>query len=358
MDRPVLSGRFFIPGPVEIDPAVAAAMQRPMIGHRTDEARELVARIQPGLQQLMGTTRPVMMATGSATAMMEAAIRSATENQVLCVVGGTFGERFARIAEKCGRDVIRLHVHRGSALLPEQLDAMMDGPPVDAITLVHSETSTGALAPIGALLERFRKRDILTIVDAVSSVGGMPVESDRWHADFVCSSSQKAIGTPPGLAFAVASERLLARAEEIDERGFYLDVVDLHQAAVESRFPQTPALPVVYALETQLERIADEGLAARFARHAAMRERVERWVARHGRCRIWAPAGQRSDTVTALLLRPEQSAVQIVRDLAAQGWQLATGLDGDEERVLRIAHMGDLLPEQLDPLLAAIESLL
>lgn len=354
-----LSGRFFIPGPVEIDPEVAEAMGRPMIGHRGPEARELVASLQPGLRALFGTERPVMLATGSATAMMEAAVRSGVRDRVLCIVSGTFGERCADVAERCGKDVVRLHVERGAVLEPELLEQMLDGPPVDAVTMVHSETSTGALAPVERLIARFRQLDdIITIVDAVSSVGGIPVDTDRWSADFLFTGSQKAIGTPPGLAFGVASDRFIERAGSIDDRGFYLDALDLLRAAEESRFPQTPALPVVYALATQLTRIAREGLAARFARHRKMREQVEAWVERHGRCGIMAPPGRRSDTVTALTLRPGRSATAVAGALAERGWQVAIGIDADEDHLIRIGHMGDVTPEQLQPLLAAIEPLL
>ena len=354
-----LSGRYFIPGPVEVDSLVAQAMLRPMMGHRGPAARELVARLQPGLRSLFGTTRPVMLATGSATAMMEAAIRSGVQDQVLCIVGGTFGERFAEVAERCGKDVVRLHVDRGGVLEPELLDQMLDGPPIDAVTMVHSETSTGALAPVAELLDRFRSRDdVITIVDCVSSVGGIPVEADRWGADFVFTGSQKAIAIPPGLAFGVLSDRFAARARTSDARGFYLDALDLHAAAEESRFPQTPALPVVYALEAQLERIAEEGLPARFDRHRRMREQVERWVASHGRCSILAPPGRRSDTVTALELAPERSAVEVARTLASQGWQVTVGIDAETDRLIRIGHMGDVTPADLEGLLAAIEPIL
>jgi aspartate aminotransferase-like enzyme len=354
-----LSGRFFNPGPVEVDPEVAQAMLRPMIGHRGPEARALVGRLQPGLQALFGTGRPVMLATGSATTMMEGAVRSGVREQVLCIVGGTFGERFADVAERCDKDVIRLHVAPGEVLEPDLLDRMLDGPPFDAVTLVHSETSTGALAPVEQLLARLRKLDdVVTIVDAVSSVGGIAIETDRWGADFLFTGSQKAIGIPPGLAFAVASARFIDRARTVESRGMYLDVIDLFHAAEESRFPQTPALPVVYALECQLDRIAREGLDARFARHRAMRERVEAWVATHGRCGIMAPPGRRSDTVTALTLPPERRATEVAGALAQQGWQVAVGIDAELDRLLRIGHMGDLRPDQLDALLAAIEPLL
>ena len=354
-----LSGRFFNPGPVEVDADVAQAMLRPMIGHRGPAARALVGRLQPGLQALFGTTRPVIMATGSATMMVEAAIRSGIRDRVLCIVSGTFGERLADTAERCDKTVIRLHVPRGAVLEPGVLDKMMDGPPIDAVTMVHSETSTGALAPVEELIARLRKTgEIVTIVDAVSSVGGIPIDADRWGADFVFTGSQKALGLPPGLAFAVASERFIDRAGTIDNRGFYLDVIDLLRAAEESRFPQTPALPIVYALERQLERIAIEGLPARFARHRAMREMVESWVAGHGRCGILAPPGRRSDTVSALTIRAELKATEVARALASEGWTVAVGIEQDLDRLVRIGHMGDLLPDQLTGLLAAIEPLL
>lgn len=354
-----LIGKFFNPGPVEVDPEVAQAMLQPMIGHRGPEARALVGRLQPGLRSLFGTSRPVMMATGSATAMMEAAVRSGVRDQVLCIVSGTFGERFADVAERCDKGVVRLHVPRGAVLEPAMLRQMMTGPPFDAVTMVHSETSTGALAPVAELIAEFRNmNDAVTIVDAVSSVGGIAFEADQWGADFVFTGSQKALGLPPGLAFGVASERFVARANDVDSRGFYLDVIDLLHAAEESRFPQTPALPIVYALEYQLARIGREGLPTRFARHAAMRKMVEAWVARHGRCGIYAPEGRRSDTVTALTLRPDRKATEVAQDLAAQGWTVAVGIDEDLERLIRIGHMGDLEPGQLARLLTTVEPLL
>ncbi|MEO5797998.1 MAG: aminotransferase class V-fold PLP-dependent enzyme [Gemmatimonadales bacterium] len=351
-----LSGRYFIPGPVEVAPAVMQAMLQPMIPHRGSEGHALVAALQPGLRALFRTERPVMLATGSATAMMEAAVRSGVRDRLLAVVNGTFGERFAFTAEQCGKEVIRLHVPRGVVLEPELLSRMLDGPPIDAVSLVHCETSTGALTPIELLLPILqRNAEIITIIDAVTSVGGSPVETDTWRPDFLLAGSQKAMGLPPGLAFAVASERFLARAAELDDRGFYLDVLALHRAAVESRFPQTPALPVVFALAAQLDRIRAEGLEARWARHRAMRERVEAWVASHGKCTFFAPAGRRADTVSALRLAPGRSARGIAGELAAAGWQVAYGLDEDEDQLIRIGHMGDLQPSQLDPLFDVLE---
>ena len=325
-----LSGRFFNPGPVEVDPEVAQAMLRPMIGHRGPEARELVGRLQPGLQALFGTTRPVMLATGSATAMMEAAIRSGVREKVLCVVGGIFGERFADVAERCDKEVVRLHVPRGGVLEPELLGKMLDGPPIDAVTMVHSETSTGALAPVEQLIATLRKLDdVVTIVDAVSSVGGMAIEVDGWGVDFLLTGSQKAIGIPPGLAFAVASERFVERARSMENRGFYLDVLDLlarrggvafsadagapnrlcARSAARSHWPRTRGLAPARSVAP--------------ASHHAGALSVEQCMGRagHGRCGILAPVGRRSDTVTA---RSPSAPISLPRMSRAR-WQVRGG---------------------------------
>ena len=325
-----------------------------MIGDRTTVGFELAGRVQQGLREVFCTSRAVLLATGSATAMMEAALRSGVRERLLAIVGGTAGERFADIAERCGREVVRLHVHRGSPIDRETLATCLDGPPVDAVTIVHAETSTGVAESIGELLPELRRLDdAVVIVDAVSSIGGMQTPIDDWNAD-LSWRSQKALGLPPGLSFGVPSERFSTGSCN-GGRGFHLDVAAMHASALASQFWQTPALPVVNALECQLRRILDEGLEARWARHRAMRERVERWVAAHGRCSIVAAAGSRADTVTALRLRHDVSANRIADELAAAGWFVAVGLDRDTDHTIRIGHMGDLLPEQLDPLFDVLE---
>jgi aspartate aminotransferase-like enzyme len=353
------TGRFFLPGPVEVHPDVARAMLHPAIGHRSAAAEAMLARVQRGLGDILQSRRPVMTVTGSATAMMEAAIRAGVEERILCVISGHFSERFARIAERCDKEVIRLHVPHGEALEPDLLAMALDGPPVDAVSLVHVETSTGVVQPVGELLRLLRTLgDVVTIVDAVSSVGGIEVDPDRWGADYFLGTTQKALGAPTGVAFAVASERFLRRADAVEARGLYLDPVSLHADAVAGRFPHTPSLPVVHALDAQLARIAAEGIQDRYARHRAMREMVEAWVDGHGRCRFMAQPGRRADTVSALRLRDGKSADALVRTLDGLGWQIATGKGEERDTVIRIGHMGDRTVDELHPLLTALEPLL
>ncbi len=353
-------GRGFLPGPTDVHPDVMRAMLEPMYFTFSDRMKELVARAQPRLQRLFGTEQTVMISTSAATGLMEAAVRNGVKRRVLAVGGGYFGEMFARVAEGCGKEVIRAQVPPGEAITPEQLARFLEGPAVDAVSVVHSESSTGALAPLPQLAEVVRsKPGVLLLVDAVTSIGAMPVETDAWGLDFVFAGSQKAMALPPGIAFGVASERFLERARALDDRGWYLSVVHLHGAAQKNLALTTPALPVYHALACQLDRIeAAGGLEARYARHAMMAARMAEWAAERPEARVLAPEGKRSPTVTALQLEGGRSPARIVAELEARGWLVATGLAPLTERVLRIGHMGDLELAHLDALLLELGSVL
>ena len=218
-------GRNFLPGPTDVRPEVLAAQVQPMFPHRGPRMQGLLAGMQPALQACFGTVQPVFVATCSGTGLIEAAIRSGVRERVLVPVGGYFGEYFARIAESCGKQVFRVEVHPGTAITPAQLEQFLEGPAVDAVAVVHSESSTGALADIPALAQVVKARkDLLLLVDGVTSVGAMPIEMDRWGADFYCTGSQKAMALPPGLAMGAASERFQERAARQDDAGYYQSV--------------------------------------------------------------------------------------------------------------------------------------
>ena len=328
-------------------------MTRPMITHRGPEMAEMLARMQPVLQQVFRTRRPVLISTSSATGLLEGAIRAGVEHRVLVAVGGYFGERLAQIAESCGKDVVRVMVPEGRTLEPSHLARFLHGPDVDAVALVHSETSTGALAPLADLAAEVRRHDdIALLVDAVSSVAAIPVATDAWDLDFVCTGSQKALALPPGLALGVASPRLLERARRAGQRGWYFDLLLLEEAARSHQPTQTPAIPQLFALDRQLERIAAEGLDARCARHETMAALVARWCDDHPGFRLMAPAGRRSWTVSAI--RTPLPAPLLVERLARTGWTVAPGLPPLDETVIRIGHMGEPQPADVEALLAAI----
>jgi aspartate aminotransferase-like enzyme len=327
-----------------------------MISPWSDEAAVLFASLQAPLRRLFRTTQPVLITASSASGMAEAAIRNAVERRVLVVVGGFFGDWLARIAEACGKDVVRLAVPTGRTLEPDQLARLLDGPPVDAVALVHSDTSTGALAPVAELARVVRTRsNALLLVDAVTSVGALPVETDGWGLDFVFTGSQKALALPPGLGLAVASERLLERAARRPDRGWYFDLRKYDQAARTSRPTQTPALSLIYALERQLMRLDVEGgMEARWRRHRAMLDVMERWVGEHPEFPLFAAPGRRSWAVSALTPPAGLPVPEILTRMRVRGFTLAGGLGDLAERVIRIGHMGDLEPGHLETMLAEL----
>jgi aspartate aminotransferase-like enzyme len=353
-------GTNFLPGPTDVHPEVLGALAQPMFGHRSPRMQALLAAAQPALQDCFGTREPVFIATSSGTGLLEAAIRNGVRDRVLVAVGGYFGEYLARIAESCGRQVHRVHVHPGSAMTAEQLEQFLEGPAVDAVAVVHSESSTGALADIAALARVVRARkDILLLVDGVTSVGAVPIEMDRWGADYYCTGSQKALALPPGLAFGAASPRFLERAAGQDDAGYYFSVRRMVSIARENLPTWTPALSLYLALECQLDRIARSGgWPARFARHRLMLETMERWVETHPGVGLMAPAGHRSPAISALRLSEGRPPAAILQALSERGYLIGGGLDPRHGPVIRIGHMGDLEPEHLVRLLGELEGLL
>ncbi|NIM49855.1 MAG: aminotransferase class V-fold PLP-dependent enzyme [Gemmatimonadales bacterium] len=354
-------GRFFLPGPTEVHPDILKAMQRPMIPHRGQQMVDLLKGLEAPLKQLCRTERNVLIGTCAATGFMEMAVRSGVRHRALCLAGGAFGERFAGIVAATGREVVRLEVALGRTVEPDMLRDALRRSDADAVTLVHSETSTGALAPLEELAHVVHEfDDVMLLVDAVTSMGGCPVETDEWDLDFVFTGSQKALALPPGLALGVASERMLENAKNIPERGAYLDVVAFHKAAANYQPTNTPALSQVYALEAQLSRIdAEGGVEARWRRHDEMRRVVEEWVC--------GPGGElgftylpredrRSWTVSCLRVPEGVNGRQLVHAMKREGWTIGTGYGELRHSTIRIGHMGDHTPAGVRELLGALES--
>ncbi|MBS1241290.1 MAG: aminotransferase class [Gemmatimonadetes bacterium] len=353
-------GRCFLPGPTDVLPEILEATLEPMYFTFSQRMQDVLADMQPRLQRMFGTSQTVFISTSAATGLMEAAIRNGVRRRVLVVCAGYFGEMFARVAEGCGKEVLRAMVPHGQVLEPDQLAQFLEGPDVDAVALTHSESSTGALAPLPALAEVVRRRpDVMLLVDGVTSVGAMPIAMDRWGVDFLFTGSQKALALPPGIAVGACSQRYLERAEQMWDRGFYLSVTHLVNAA-RKNFPlTTPALPVYHALHHQLRRIdGTGGLEPRFARHAAMAALLHEWAGAHPAVSLVAGVGHRSPTVSALRLPEGRTAPDVVAEMERRGWLIATGLAPLTDQLIRIGHMGDLEPEHLVGLLADLHAVL
>ena len=212
--------RLFIPGPTDALPHVLAAQTAPMIGHRSPEFESLFEKVQLQLREMYYTEQRVYVVAASGSGLQEAAIRNSVESRVLSVVNGAFGKRWLQVAESCGKTAIPCEVEWNYAARPEVVanrlrEALADGK-VDAVTVVHNETSTGVMNPVAAITAAIREvnPDTLVLVDAVSSFGGTQIPFDEWGLDVCLTSSQKALALPPGLAVCCgARSRTRAGAE-------------------------------------------------------------------------------------------------------------------------------------------------
>ncbi len=356
-------GRFFLPGPTEVRPEILQAMLKPMIGHRGKEMEALVERLQEGLKYVFRTERPVYLSSSSATGLMEAAVRNGVRRRVLCLVNGAFSERFYRIAVACGLDADPLEVPLGEVNTPAALEKALRRGIYDAVTVVHSETSTGVLNPIRQLAEVARAAgDVVLLVDAVSSMAGAKVETDAWGIDFMLTGSQKCFALPPGLAFGVAQPNILERAKTRNDRGIYFDLVEFEKNILKNQTPNTPAVSLFYALDEQLKAIRQEGIEARWARHLSMAQRTYRWVQemadRGYGLEVLAPDGYRSPAVTCIKVPSHMSGSKISSEMKARGYVIASGYGSLKDRTFRIGHMGDHTLEELEELLSVLEEVI
>ena len=355
-------GTFFLPGPTEVRPEILAAMTRPMIAHRGAAFEALYTRCDDGLRRVFRSTRPVFISSSSATGLMEGAVRNAPAGPILSLVNGAFSARFAEIARACGRTVQALEVPYGQVVPLETVEQALRARRFAAVTAAHSETSTGAAQDVQAIAELAHANGAYSLIDSVSGMGGMPVETDAWALDFVLTGSQKALALPPGLAFAVASDRYLASAAEQPARGRYFDIVEFAHYAAKHQTPNTPAVSLMFALDAQLAAIGPTGIECRWARHAAMASATHAWVEHQrqaGRVDgILAPCGARSATVTVVKLAVGVDAKSIVARVAGRGFTLGPGYGPLAATTFRVGHMGDHTVETVTRLLDVVAEVL
>ncbi|HET9767213.1 MAG TPA: alanine--glyoxylate aminotransferase family protein [Thermoanaerobaculia bacterium] len=354
-DEPI---RFFLAGPTYVLQRVREAQVRQPVAHRAAEFRAAYEAVAGALQQIFRTSRPVVTATASATLLMEAAVVSTVAKRALHLVNGAFAQRFHAISRAHGLDSDQVVVPMGQAIDPDVLRQALRRARYDAITIVHSETSTGVLNPLADLARvAHEESDALLIVDAVSSLGGAPVETDAWGLDVVLTAAQKALALPPGLAFAAISARAEERFARVSRRGFYTDLARYLEKHREGSTIHTPAVTLFWATEAQLAGVLAEGMEARWGRHAALQQRMLAWADDRG-LHLPANAAHRSPTVTALPAPRGRSAPNIVQALAARGFTVSSGYGDWKPTTFRIGHMGEVQSPDLEGLLTALDEIL
>lgn len=349
----------FVPGPVDVDSEVLSAQTQPMLPHRSQEFESLFQRASSKVQQVFFTQNRVFITASSGTGLQEAAVRNFARKNVLACVNGAFANRWYDVAVTNGKTADKLEFPWDQPVDPERVAEALRAKPYEILTVVHNETSTGLENPVREIAAAAREAspNTLICVDAVSSLSGVKIETDAWGLDLVLTSSQKALALPPGLGFASVTDRALEYAESVPDRGWYFDLLRMEKHRLKDSTPATPAVSLLYALDFQLDRILAEGLDARFARHAAMAERVQTWALERG-FDLYAPEGYRSKTVTTVDNRRGLDVARLNAFLLERGMRIANGYGALKGKTFRIAHMGETGMEEIEMLLEAMEAYL
>lgn len=351
--------KLFIPGPVEVRAEVLQKMATPMIGHRSKDASALQSRISDKMQTLWSTRQQILLSTSSGSGLMEGAVRSCTARRAVVFSAGAFGKRWFEIAQNNNVPADLIEVEWGRAITPEIVDQALASGKYDLATVTHNETSTGVMNPVNDIAEVIKKYpEIVYCLDTVSSTGGTPLKVDELGVDICITSTQKALGLPPGMAICTFSSKAIDRARQVQFRGHYLDLLQLFDyiRKKDFQYPSTPSLSHMYALDYQLECILAEGLKQRFDRHRQMAECVRDWARRH--FALFADEKYLSDTVTAITNTRAIDVADLNNRLGERGFQISNGYGKIKDKTFRIAHMADFTVREILGLLGHIEEIL
>ncbi len=352
--------KLFIPGPVEVRPDVLEQMAKPMIGHRSKDASAIQRRISDNLRKLFFTESEILLSTTSGSGLMEGAIRSCTAKRAAVFSVGAFGKRWYEMATFNNVPADIFEVEMGKAITPDMVDKELSTGKYDLVAVTHNETSTGVMNPIAEIGEVVKKYpDVVFIVDTVSSAAGTKIEVDKWGIDVCITSSQKALGLPPGLAVCTFSNKAKERAEKVPNRGFYLDLLALYKYIQKKdyQYPSTPSIPHMYALDYQLDYILNkEGLENRFARHLEMAKVVREWAKKH--FELFPDENYLSNTLTTVKNNRGIDISALNKELGNRGFQISNGYGSLKDKTFRIAHMADCQMEDIQELLSNINDIL
>ncbi|PSB03411.1 pyridoxal-phosphate-dependent aminotransferase family protein [Merismopedia glauca] len=348
-----------IPGPTPVPEQVLLALAKHPMGHRSGEFSKIMAEVTENLKWLHQTQSDVLTLTVSGTGAMEAAIINFvnTGDRVLVGCNGKFGDRWAKLAQAFGLDVVKVSAEWGQPLDPEAFRAHLEADTdkkIKAVIITHSETSTGVLNDLETI-NRYVKAhgEALIIVDAVTSLGAVNVPVDDWGLDVVASGSQKGYMIPPGLGFISVSAKAWQAYENAKIPRFYLDLGPYKKNAAKNTTPFTPPVNLIIALQTALNMMKAEGLEGIFSRHQRLMT-ATREAAKALGLGLFAPEGYGSPAITAVA--PTGLDAEQIRSVMKKRYDiaLAGGQDHLKGQIFRIGHLGFVCDRDI---LAAIASL-
>jgi aspartate aminotransferase-like enzyme len=329
-------------GPTPVPPAVSQAMAAPMLYHRAPAFDELYERVLGRLPGVFATANPVLAFAASGSGAMESAVANLVRpgTKALALAAGKFGERWIQLCEAYGAELITLEPGWGTRIDAAEVDRTLEqNPGVEVVFGTLSETSTGIVHDVRAIAEVVRRHGALLAVDAVSGIGAARMLQDEWGVDVVVAGSQKALMTPPGLAFASVSERALEQANAAPAGRYYFDWGRTAKSQAKGASPFTPAVSLFLGLDVALEMIEREGLEDVWARHDLLARATRAGALALG-LELYGDPDERSTVVTAIELPADVDGAKVPGTLRKLGITANGGQDALKGRILRIAHCG------------------
>lgn len=355
----------FGPGPSDVAPSVLNAMSRPLLGHLDPAFVRLLDEVAEMLRAVFRTDNEVTFAvSGTGSAGMEMALVNLLEpgDRAVVCVAGVFGERLAEIARRCGAEVAEVRAAWGSPVEEDAVAAALAAGPAKLVALVHAETSTGMRQPVEAIAAAARGAGALVVLDAVTSLAGIPVLVDEWGIDVCYSGTQKCLSVPPGLSPITFSSRAMdaVRARRAPPASWYLDVsLVTRYWGADRVYHHTAPISMIYGLHEGLRLVLEEGVEARWDRHERLGAKLQASLMEMG-FGLLAAEGHRLPQLTAAALPPgvDEGAARR-RLLEEHGVEVGGGLGAFAGRAWRIGLMGESCREdKLDRFLEAIGSVL
>jgi aspartate aminotransferase-like enzyme len=331
------------PGPTPVPPEVLLAMARPMIHHRAPEFDPIFAEVRENLKWLFQTRNDVLQLACSGTGGMEGAVSNflSPGDKAICINGGKFGERWAKICKTFGVQVHEIKIEWGRAVDPQMVaEVLKKDPSIKAVYVQASETSTGVAHNCKALADIVRPLDeTILVVDAITALGVFDLKTDDWGLDVVVTGSQKALMLPPGMAFVSVSDKAWRLADKAKNAAFYFNFKRERENQQKNQTAYTPAVSMILGLQEVLRMLKAEGLANVFLRHATLAHAMREGVKAAGLTLF--PKESPSDALTTVAAPEGVDGQQIYKNLRVQyGITAAGGQDHLKGKVFRISHMG------------------
>jgi aspartate aminotransferase-like enzyme len=348
----------YTPGPTPVPPQVLAALAEPVVHHRSPDFKPIYERCLARLREVCRTEQEVLLFTSSGTGAFESAVQNLVSpgEPQLVVSAGNFGDRWAALTRAYGAEVDELRYAWGETPEADDVRARLAEREAKAVWVVHSETSTGVVADVQAIARAAKEFGALVVVDAVSSLGAIPCETDAWALDVVVSGSQKALMTPPGLGVCAVSEAAYAAAGTAPRFYFDWQRTRTAQAKLDAAF--TPPVSLVAALDVALGLLLEEGLEASFERHVRL-GRAARAGAKAMGLELFSPDEDRSAVVTAVRVPDGIDADDVVKALRDRfGMTIAGGQGELKGKIFRLGHIGWFDVFDITTMLAACEIVL